>query len=509
MTDTTTRSINFDLTQYPTLHAASLSSAYVRFVRGPAGAAKTSWAFVELLRQAAAQAPAADGVRYTKFLVGRNTYQVLVSNTMESARKTLGPLFEARASIPPTITGKFALPDGTKVDTVFEFLSLEGEEAMNRLLGGEWTAAFIDELSEVPERVVHAIIRRIGRYPSNQLGTPSWVGVLGTTNGPIENHWLHQWELGENAELLSEIAAEMAKHTPNAPPRPFLHVFAQPPALLRPTNPNGKWTPNPAAENVQNLPGGYGYYFAMLSDPDPAKITAYVEGDYAPLKRGKLVYPQFRRALHVVPRESIRIPAGTPIGLSFDFGRTPVCTIYVRHATGRLLIVDELMGEDMAVETLMREKVVPRLKRDWRASKIEWATGDPAGESGGQGLESSPYEVLWEMGVPIENPGTNLVLPRVNAVATMLTRLDSMGFPLLQVTDNCTFIIEGFMRSYIYEQVARGDPDAVRDTPTKSHINWVSDLQDAIQYAALLNSGDYLTQKKAVHNLPKLAKRWA
>ena len=91
----------------------------------------------------------------------------------------------------------------------------------------------------------------------------------------------------------------------------------------------------------------------------------------------------------------------------------------------------------------------------------------------------------------------------------MLTRLDSMGFPLLQVTDNCTFIIEGFTRSYIYEQVARGDPDAVRDTPTKSHINWVSDLQDAIQYAALLNSGDYLTQKKAVHNLPKLAKRWA
>lgn len=400
------------------------------------------------------------------------------------------------------------MPDGTRVETKFEYISLDGE-ADTKLVGYEVTGAYVDELATVPEHLVYSIIRRIGRYPSAAQGRPTWTGLIATSNGPSEDHFMSRWEKGENAELLAQIADEMARANSEVAKRPFLHMFRQPPALLRPTTPEGKWEPNPAAENVDNLPGGYGYYFAMLADPDDGKIKSFVEGDYAPLKRGKLVYPQFRKALHVVPRTSVHIPSGTPIGLSFDFGRTPVCTVYVRHATGRLLMVDEIMGEDMAVETLVREKVVPRLRRDWRASKIEWATGDPAGESGGQGLEASPYEVLWDMGIPIENPGTNLTLPRVNAVATMLTRLDSTGVPLLQVADNCTFAIEGFTRTYIYEQVARGDPDNVRDTPTKSHNNWVSDIQDSIQYAALLNAGDYLSARAKPHNLPKLAPRWA
>ena len=44
--------------------------------------------------------------------------------------------------------------------------------------------------------------------------------------------------------------------------RPYFELFRQPPALLR--QPDGSWDPNPMAENIENLPGGYNYYYAML-----------------------------------------------------------------------------------------------------------------------------------------------------------------------------------------------------------------------------------------------------
>ena len=49
--------ITFDIAQYPTLHAASLSQAVIRTIRGPQGSAKTTWAFMELLRRACEQEP--------------------------------------------------------------------------------------------------------------------------------------------------------------------------------------------------------------------------------------------------------------------------------------------------------------------------------------------------------------------------------------------------------------------------------------------------------------------
>ena len=473
-------SIDFDLTQYPTLYAATHSEAFIRVVRGPAGSAKTSWMFVELMRRACEQAPGQDGVRRTKWGVGRLTYSVLISNTVQSAKKTLGPLFKVRESIPPTVTGRFDLPDGTRVETTFEFLSLDGDDAMNRLLGGEWTGFALDEVSELPEKILHAVIRRVGRYPSASMGHPSWVGILAVQNGPLEGHWTQKYELGENAEQLAELAAEMARANPHLPKRPFLHMFAQPPGLLRPASKDpadadGKWRPNPRAENVQNLPGGYGYYFTMLADPDDARIKAFVEGDYAPLKKGTLVFPGFRKDRHVLKSADLRLPEGVPLGLSFDFGRTPVCGVWVQTGSGRLVMVEEVMGEDISVEGLVRQHLRPLLSQKYRTSRIDWATGDPSGSFGRDNVDLTPFQVLWDLGIPVEDPGSNNLPPRLEAVNARLSRLDGSGNPMVQIRDNCTFTIEALSRTYIYEQVS-GTSDAVRDLPTKTHVNWASDL---------------------------------
>lgn len=496
--------ISFDLNEYPTLKAASLSDAFVRTIRGPAGSAKTSWVFMELLRRSIEQAPGQDGVRRTKWLVGRLTYQVLVSATLESAARMLGSTFRARESIPPTVKGKFDLEDGTKVDVEFEFLSLEGEDAMAKLLGGEWTGAFLDEVSEVPEKVIHAVLRRLGRYPSASHGKPTWVGLICVTNGPIEGHWLQKWEMGENAELLGQLRREIAEST--GQDRPFFHAFAQPAALLRPHDKDGQWRPNPKAENVKNLNGGYGYYFIMLADADDAKIRAFVEGEFAPLKQGKLVFPSFRKSMHVVPEAEFQVPAGVPVGLSFDFGRTPVCGVYVTTGSGRLVMVEEVMGEDISIEGLFLEKIQPILRQRYRTSLIEWATGDPTGADKRDNVDLSPFQVLWNLGVPVEVAGSNRLEPRLEAVKQRLSRNDSSGAPMLSIRSNCAFTIEAMSRSYIYELVRSGH-DTVRDKPTKSHVNWVSDLADQLQYACQFNALEIT--KKSERVLPALPRRWA
>lgn len=458
------------------------------------------------MRRACLQEPAADGVRYTRWLIVRQTYQVLASATIETARGALGSVLTIRESAPPTARARFAMSDGTQVDTEFEFLAIDSPDSMSKLLGYEMTGALLDEISEMPEAIVHAVLRRIGRFPSNQFGKPTWTGIIGVTNGPIEGHWLQKWEMGVNRELLADIEREM--NAAAGTDRPIFHAFAQPPALIRPHEKDGKWLTNPAAENVHNLPGGYGYYYKMLLDPDDAKIKAYVEGDFAPIKTGKVVFPEFNRKAHVIPYEEFNVPHGAPLGMSFDFGRTPVCTLYMTTAAGGLVQIEEFMGEDMSVQALAREKILPVLKEKYRFSRIGWATGDPAGEVRGQNVDLSPYEVLQELGIPIESPGANNRMePRLEAVKQRLTTTEQGSIPMLRIRGNCKMTIDAMERGYIYERRSKNS-DEVSDNPTKSHLNWVSDLADSIQYACLYNPMSF-AREKYTKPLPKLDHRWA
>lgn len=47
------------------------------------------------------------------------------------------------------------------------------------------------------------------------------------------------------------------------------------------------------------------------------------------------------------------------------------------------------------------------------------------------------------------------------------------GKPRLRIRDNCRFLVQAMAADYIYENRSGG---GTQDTPTKSHIGWVSDL---------------------------------
>lgn len=466
--------IGFALDQYPTLKRASNSKALIRLVKGAAGSGKTSWAIMELLRSALLQTPSPlDNTRYFRALVVRNTYALLKSNTIPSMKNMFGPLLQVTEGSQPFGRVRARLQDGTALDMEVQFLALDSEDAQDKLLGAEPTMVLCDELNLMPESVVFALVRRLGRYPSGTKGKVNRTGVIGVFNGPVKGSWLHKWYLGERDAQFEKVAREMGVEK-------LVEMFSQPPALIPPAgfpnshDPNDEWLPNPEAENIQNLAQGYGYYYAMLADPDMGKIQSYVLGEFADVKHGKVVFPEFHRDVHTFPAERVNTKELRDYYLAFDFGRTPVCIVGTLLSDGTLMVLDEFMGEDMSVEQLYRSTVRPALKRDYPNGICVRAYGDPAGMVGGQNINLSPFDVLRKEGVPIVAPTrSNKLEPRLAAVRSFMSSLGTGGKPRLLIRDNCRFLIQALAADYIYENRSGG---RTTDTPTKSHIGWVSDL---------------------------------
>lgn len=475
--------IGFALDQYPTLKRASMSEALVRLCVGCAGSGKTSWALMELLRCALLQTPSPlDNTRYFRALVVRNTYALLKSNTIPSMKNMYGPLLQVTEGSQPFGRVRARLQDGTALDMEVQFLALDSEDAQDKLLGAEPTMVLCDELNLMPESVVFALVRRLGRYPSGTKGKVDRTGIIGVFNGPVKGSWLHKWYLGERDAQFEKVAREMGVEK-------LVEMFKQPPALIPPAgfpnshDPNDEWLPNPEAENIQNLAQGYGYYYAMLADPDMGKIQSYVLGEFADVKHGKVVFPEFHRDVHTFPAERVNTKELRDYYLAFDFGRTPVCIVGTLLSDGTLMVLDEFMGEDMSVEQLYRSTVRPALKRNYPNGVCVRAYGDPAGMVGGQNINLSPFDVLRKEGVPIVAPTrSNKMEPRLAAVRSFMSSLGTGGKPRLLIRDNCRFLIQALAADYIYENRSGG---RTADTPTKSHIGWVSDLSDSLQYLSM------------------------
>lgn len=482
----TTIDINID--KFPTIMRMTKSKAYIKFIIGPAGSGKTSGAIKELIVRSMQQAPNAHGIRYTRWMIVRNTYNMLTTNTIPSMKNFLGSAVHFTAASPPKGHGVIPLPDGTSMDIEFVFLSLDSDDAVNKLLGSDITGALLDEISELPLIIIDAVVSRTGRYPAMHQGKPTWVGVVGATNGPNENHWLYEWAEAYNS-ILAEAPNELARTwqmIENKMGRPFFHLFQQPPALLRPVQIGEEWLPNPDAENIENLMEGYSYYFKMLSQTEE-RIQAYVEGVFSPIKTGAVIFQEFQKRLHVISRKQLKFTGQTPILLSFDFGRTPVMVVAFTNKHGGLVIIEEFTGVGMGIATLWDSIGKPGLVRSLKYYEVAAAYGDPSGESERDTLDVSPFGVLHERGVPIYNPWgkDNRIDFRLEAVTRRLKTLDPDGYPMLMVADNCTLIIQAFSKGYVWETKDPDDPDKAKDYPTKTHKGHASDLMDAVQYLCL------------------------
>lgn len=445
------------------LAAFHRSARFARFVMGPLGSGKSTACAAELYRRASAQAPATDGVRRSRWVVVRNTYPDLETTTI----KTWRAIFDDRfgrfvASHPPRHRMRFALADRTTLDAEVIFIALDREDHVRKLRGLEATGFWLNEAKEIPKSVLDMATARVGRYPGPMQGGCSWSGIIGDTNPPDDEHWYYR---------LAEIER----------PDGF-EFFRQPGAVRRE---NGRWVPDPSAENLGNLPADY--YARQLAGKSDEWVRVYLAGDYGSVPDGRAVYPDYVDSLHC---RAVAPDPALPITIGADFGLAPAAVFGQVSALGQVRWIDEVVTEDMGA-VRFAEVLSARLNRDYPAFRLARAIGDPSGDSRAQTDERTVFDILRAAGLPFEPAATNDLSLRLDAVATPLRRLVD-GEPGLVLDPRCRTLRKGMIGGYRYRRLSLPG-ERFGAAPEK---NGFSHVCDAAQYLNLgLGQGDLLLRR--------------
>lgn len=448
----------------PTAHRFHASNAFVRLLRGPIGTGKTVTCCMEILRRAREQAPF-EGVRRSRWAAIRNSYPELKSTTIKSWQDWV-PEEVAPMKWDSPITSLFEskLPDGTRIECEVMFISLDRPADVKKLKSLDLTGGWINEASELPKAILDMLTGRVGRYPSKMQGGSSWSGIIMDTNSPDDDHWLY---------ALAELS------------RPDgYEFFAQPGALIKVGD---RYVPNPAAENVENHILGYDYWLRQIPGKDAQWIKVYILGEYGSVFDGKPVYPEYNDQLHCKQIASIQ---GVQLKIGLDFGLTPAAIITQTDARGRLLVLDELCGEDMAIRGFLEDLLIPYLMNSypaWWAKKDDMilCIGDPAGAQRAQTNEKSCFDEVKAKGLRVRAANSNSWLPRRGAVAWFLSKL-SGGQPMLLLDADCSVLRKGFNGGYKYRRIQVTGEERFTEEAMK---NSYSHPHDALQYVAMETGG--------------------
>jgi hypothetical protein len=438
------------------------SDAFVRIIMGPVGSGKTTALIMEILRRGIEQRPGPDGVRRTRWAIVRQTLSQMKMTIL------LDMLSWFRLFATYKVSEQLVTLEFNDVRIEIYLIPLEEEEDQKRLLSMQLTGCAMNECTELSIDLVSAISGRCGRFPSKAEGGPSWFGVIGDCNAPTEgSDW---WKMME----------EDRPHD--------WQVFRQPSGL------------SPEAENVENLPDKY--YQRLADNPNRDWVRRYVECEYGEDPSGVAVFRDcFRRNFHTV--DHLDPVMGKTIIIGQDFGRSPCSLICQPDFRGRLLVLEEVLAEDIGLETHVARSLKPALYSDRYAGHLFAAVGDPSGVAKGNFLEEDSFDVLRRLGVPAFPAPTNAIESRLAAVEQLLFQQRDGGPAIVIDRSRCPMLVRALNGAYRYE---RNQAGLTKPLPEKSHP--ASDLADALQYVCLvLNAGivNFIAKriKPKLKNVPK------
>jgi hypothetical protein len=438
---------------------------------------------MELLRRSSEQAKAADGFRYTRFALLRQTLMQLKATVLKDCDQWLQGLGTWKVS-ESTYHVKFA-----DVISEWVFLPLEDAEDKARLLSMQLTGAFLSECIEMNIDILGHVQGRIGRYPSGQRGVPSWYGMIADTNMPVEmSPW---WEFMEKIK-----AGEVANW----------QLFKQPSGLDEPSfdrhgvqtggAENLNWLLQ-TAETVQmplnsrlRLIQGQKYYLNLVDTygKDHDYVNRYVYANYGNDPSGAAVFKESYRADFHSVEDTLVIP-GYPLYVGQDFGRNPWSIICQVDHMGRLLVHEEVKAENIGLEKHVWQNLRPRLLQNKYTGLKVAVVGDPAGVAKGNVAEESCFDALKRLGFAAFPAPTNDIEPRIRAVEALFGRQTNGGPSILISREGCPKLCRALAGGYRYGRTKEG---ALKPKPDKNEPEGYSHIVDALQYVCLIVHGGML-----------------
>lgn len=453
-----------------TLRRFILDDAEFSNIQGPWGSGKSVACCMKLWRYATQQVPGKDGIRRTRWVVVRNTFQMLQDTTLKTwlewfPEALYGPIVRTRPFRHHIRVGD--------VDCEVIFLALDDEEDRKKLLSFELTGAWVNEMRELPKGIIDDLTGRVGRYPAMRHGGPSWRGVLSDTNAPSEDHWLPvmRGDVPPPDWMTEDQRTELRQ------PEGW-RFYVQPPGMVEELDEKGNvagYVPNPEAENQRFQDPGY--YPRIIKGKSKSWIDVNVLNRLGSLSDGKPVWPMYRAETHLARRAIEPVP-GVKIIIGVDFGRQPAA-VYCQEVRGRWLILAELIGRDMGATTF-----APLLKRDMAQRFPGWKFelwGDPSGDYGGQTDERTPFMIFKSHGLAIRPAQSNDLDIRLQVVEAVLNRMVD-GQPAFLLDPGCVTLKSAMQGGYCFRRLKVSGGERYSPEPEK---NAYSHGADALQYAFL------------------------
>lgn len=464
--------------------------SFFRLLIGGVGTGKTTTCSFEYFRRSLQQDAARDGIRYSRWVVLRNTYRQLKSTTIKTWLQWFPEKVYGKIKWDSPINHRLRIND---FDLEVLFMPIENENDISNLRSLEATGFFINEAQYFPRSVIKVCLERCFRYPSKSSGAHiTFSGVIADTNPPDTDHWIYKAE----EDLPSNYK-----------------YFHYEPALLKSSeiktgekfakSLNGTtYIANPKADYVKNLSSGFDYYFNQVPGLTDDEIKVTIMGQYGFVPVGKPVYPEYNEAVHYHP-DSIRYSRDLMLVLSWDFGLTPAMGAYQMHANGRVIKLFEVTSQDFGILKFAQDVCLPVINSRCPGWQNNYrSTADPAGTQRSQVDTQSCIGTLNRLGIQTRPAKTNDIDIRIGAVSWFLRRLiDGRG--ALMITKDCLQTRKGFLGDYQFEKKMITDlEEGTKNAPLK---NFSSHAHDETQYAMLLFKE--MAESGLRGNTPSLATR--
>lgn len=451
---------------------------FVQLIMGPYGSGKSTLCVNKIVQHACNMPVWHQGRRRAKWLIIRNTSGELQSTTLQTWLTWFGELGHIKKRQKPLLTYEHTFNDGNGiVELELVFIALDRDEDIRKLKSIEATGAYINELSEVPQAVLHHLIGRVNhRYPSVSFcAEPYWSGIIADTNPPDEDHWINKdFELN---------------------PTESYKIFHQPSGLIIKEDgtfdkdKDGNYIQNPHCDNYENL--SKDYYVKLAEKRSEGFIKVYCAGRYGIVESGKRVYPEYNDDMHSVNK--LDALQGLPLHLCWDFGLTPACIVFQVSPRGQFRVLKEYIAEDMGIRTFAKNIVLPSLPIDFPLNRIIGESeADPAGlAADGIMEELSCIGELNNLGIKTNAATTNDPDVRISSVRYFLNNMidGQPGFVLSR--EGCPVLRKGFINGYHFKRVSVIGDERYQDKPNKNRF---SHPHDALQYGAMKFAADRIIE---------------